>query len=173
MPGRHTDNAPGRQKDGQTDRQVDPVAIKSNILLLLSQRGVDQSRGTLFFFTFISQQSWVLCRPAVCCASFLFVLAVFLCFFLSFVCASCPPLCPRWVPTSQGAVPALPDEDQAVRTRVCVGVYRLACFGSSAAVNTCLWRYTDVPIEQRTHCQPSLVIKTESLLSREMQINSF
>lgn len=43
MPGRHTDNAPGRQKDGQTDRQVDPVAIKSNILLLLSQRGVDQS----------------------------------------------------------------------------------------------------------------------------------
>ncbi|KAL3987355.1 KRAB domain-containing zinc finger protein [Sarotherodon galilaeus] len=44
MPDRHTDNAPGRQKDSQTDRQVDPVAIKSNILLLLSQRGVDQSR---------------------------------------------------------------------------------------------------------------------------------
>lgn len=54
MPGRHTDNAPGRQKDRQTDRQVDPVAIKSNILLLLSQRGVDQSRGTLFFHIYFS-----------------------------------------------------------------------------------------------------------------------
>lgn len=167
MPGRHTDNAPGRQKDGQTDRQVDQYPAPP----LPAWRGSEPRYS--FFFTFISQQSWVLRRPAVCCASFLFVLAVFLCFFLSFVCASCPPLCPRWVPTSQGAVPALPDEDQAVRTRVCVGVYRLACFGSSAAVNTCLWRYTDVPIEQRTHCQPTLVIKTESLLSREMQINSF
>lgn len=86
MPGRHTDNAPGRQKDGQTDRQVDPVAIKSNILLLLSQRGVDQSRGTLFFHIYFS---------AVLSSLSFFLFWLF--FFVSFCLSSALPalLCAR------------------------------------------------------------------------------
>lgn len=94
MPGRHTDNAPGRQKDGQTDRQVDPVAIKSNILLLLSQRGVDQSRGTLFFsHLFLSSLEFSVVPSSAALLFFLF----WLFFFVSFCLSSALPalLCAR------------------------------------------------------------------------------
>lgn len=159
MPGRHTDNAPGRQKDSQTDRQVDPVAIKSNILLLLSQRGVDQSRGTrLFFFSnlFLSSLEFSVVPPSAALLFFLF----WLFFFVSFCLSSALPalLCAR----DECRRLRAPCQHCRMKTRlclpvcVCVGVCRLACFGSAAAVNTCLWRYTHVPIEQRTRCQPTL-----------------
>lgn len=137
---RHTDRDPGRQKDRQTggpcsNQEQHPscspcvMSIRNEVrfvrFIFLPLFSVIPPFAALFFCLLIV-------------ASFLFFF-LFCFFFLSFVWVSFPPLCPWCVPTSQGTVPMLPDEDQAVCSLVCMCVYwcmQIGLFGGQRQLQT-------------------------------------
>lgn len=88
MPGRHTDNAPGRQKDGQTDRQVDQYPAPP----LPAWRG-SEPRYSFFSHLFLSSLEFSVVPPSAALLFFLF----WLFFFVSFCLSSALPalLCAR------------------------------------------------------------------------------
>lgn len=134
---RCTDKDPGMQTDTQTDRQVDPVALQSNISPVLLVWWGSETRYALSDLSPASFYVRFVPISLLISAFFLVLFCRSFCVWLSF-----HPLCPWCVPTSQGAVPALPDEHQAVCAClcVCVGVCRLACLGASGSCKHLFWR---------------------------------